>query len=123
MRGNSCADADELATGCTVGEQLPWQQQTSKLRMRKIEQSLVSGERDTHLWLMIQRVHRAIAIASCRCCNTVGGRMTQAASPHTHLALLTSYASCLHEVCRLHYSRYVGQLASVYNNWRPINAI
>jgi len=123
MRGYSCADADELATGCTVGEQLPWQQQTSKLRLRKMNQSVVSGERDARSWLMIQWACWAIAIASCRCCNTVGGRVTQAASPHTHLALLTSYASCLHGVCRLYYSRYCGQLASVCNNWRPIDTI
>jgi len=30
-RGYYCAYANELATGCTAGELLPWQQQTSQL--------------------------------------------------------------------------------------------
>ena len=30
-RGYYCAYANELATGCTAGEQLPWQQQTFQL--------------------------------------------------------------------------------------------
>jgi len=29
--GYYCASADDLATGRTAGEQLPWQQQTSQL--------------------------------------------------------------------------------------------
>jgi len=29
--GCYCAYANELATGCTAGEQLPWQQQKSQL--------------------------------------------------------------------------------------------
>jgi len=63
--------------------------------------------------------------------------VTQAASPHTHLALPTSSAlpaaqmtcfSCGQQcrndtVCAgLHCRRYFGQLASVYNNWRPYRA-
>jgi len=94
------ADADELATGCTVGEQLPWQQQMSQLWWRKIKQSEVSGERDTRLRLMIW-VHWAMTIVSCHYCNAAGaGIVTQAASPHTHLAVSTSSAPCLHGVCR-----------------------
>jgi len=31
MRGYYCAYANKLATVCTAGEQLPWQQQTSQL--------------------------------------------------------------------------------------------
>jgi len=42
--GYYCAYANELAMGCTAGEQLPWQQQTSQLRLRKIKKSAVSGE-------------------------------------------------------------------------------
>ena len=70
---------------------------------------------------------------------TEKNRVTQAASPHTHLALPTSSAPCLllkgvtcfscgqqchnDTVCAgLHCCRYFGQPASVYNNWRPYRA-
>jgi len=41
------------------------------------------------------QVCRAIAITSCHCSSTAGSRLTQEASPHTHLALPTSSAPCL----------------------------
>ena len=78
---------------------LPWQQQTSQLQSRKIKQSVLSGERDMPLRLMIQWVHRAIAIASCRRCNAAGGSDPGSWSTH-HLTLPTSSAPCLHGVCR-----------------------
>jgi len=35
MWGHYCANADELAICCTAGEHLSWQQQTSKLWLKK----------------------------------------------------------------------------------------
>ena len=42
-RGFYCDNVDEVAMGCTAGEQLPWQQM-SQLQLKKIKKSAVSGE-------------------------------------------------------------------------------
>jgi len=52
MRGYYCTNADELATGCTAGEQIPWQQPSSQLWLRKIKKTAVSGEiQQPPLWV------------------------------------------------------------------------